>query len=541
MFERFITTFIKRYVARYISINADQISAQLLYKQQITIENLTVNQAAINEDIRNMFQLPINIESIHIAKIQCSFSWSNFLFRSGSTPMFVKIDHIHIVLKQNDDNLSTVIVDENNQINKKNYLDSMEQQLEKEFECFGEVKSSRWNYRRFLVSLFEKLQIEIVNIHISYKSSTDYTIGMTCNSIRTLNQSENEMKSRQMFQIVNLRLYIDINNSSTHSYVFSSPTSMELFLTHNYFTFNQKEYFYELELLWNDIDMKFNNEQIRILADIIRFIKHVSHHRILISNPSRPRSKISKQTVKTWWRYATLTILRMQSNLRKSTVTFWFDRSLFLYRLHQLNRYKYLYNAYLDKRYGKYSTFSSQDELMMNNIEIEFNIEHLIFIRRSIFEAKINRQLKNKKEPCGWYSSYAKWITSKAIDYLTWMSTSEDTNNFLNENDIQLQEQLNAYIEESIKEQELLENSYKALIFRYKFTLKSIQINLLSSTNTILFNFCLKNLLLMSEFRLRDQSICVSMSLEDLSIRDQEKTDDKFSTIISSKKRSEQE
>jgi len=69
MFEKIIALFIKRYVARYIDINADQLSAQLLYKQQIIIENLTLNKTTLNEDIQTKFKLSFQIESVHISKI----------------------------------------------------------------------------------------------------------------------------------------------------------------------------------------------------------------------------------------------------------------------------------------------------------------------------------------------------------------------------------------------------------------------------------------------------------------------------------------
>ncbi|CAF4309622.1 unnamed protein product, partial [Rotaria sp. Silwood2] len=540
MFETIIASFIKRYVSRYIDINADQLSAQLLYKQQIIIENLTLNKTTINEDIQTILKLPIKIELINISKIECSFAWSSLFFRSSSAALIVKIECIHVVITENEDDLSTDIVEENNQIKKRNQLDLIEQQLEKELECFGEVKSSRWNVQRLFISFFEKLKIEIVDIHISYKSSKLYTIGLTCDSIQISNESSNETISRQVFQIVNPAFYIDINNSSTHSYIISPSSLIEIYLIHNHFLVNQKEYCYEFECSLNNLNMRCNNEQIRILADIIRHVQHRSLHQMLISDPSRPRSKISKQTAKAWWRYIILAVLRTQIDLKNLTINFWFDRLLLIHRLHQLKTYKRLYRAYLDKKYGKYSNFSSEDELIMNNIEVELDIKHLIIIRRSIFQTRINEQLNEKKEAVGWYSNYAKWVTTKVIDLWERMLTSENINTSLNENDIKLQEQVNTFIAESIKDEDLLESCHNSLIFHFKFTLKSVYIDILSSNNNILFNFYLKNLSLMTEFRLRHQSIVASLHLEDLSMHDQGQTD-KFSTIICSKERSQQE
>ncbi|CAF3300459.1 unnamed protein product [Rotaria sp. Silwood2] len=540
MFETIIASFIKRYVSRYIDINADQLSAQLLYKQQIIIENLTLNKTTINEDIQTILKLPIKIELINISKIECSFAWSSLFFRSSSAALIVKIECIHVVITENEDDLSTDIVEENNQIKKRNQLDLIEQQLEKELECFGEVKSSRWNVQRLFISFFEKLKIEIVDIHISYKSSKLYTIGLTCDSIQISNESSNETISRQVFQIVNPAFYIDINNSSTHSYIISPSSLIEIYLIHNHFLVNQKEYCYEFECSLNSLNIRCNNEQIRILADIIRRVQHRSLHQMLISDPSRPRSKISKQTAKAWWHYIILAVLRTQIDLKNLTINFWFDRLLLIHRLHQLKTYKRLYRAYLDKKYGKYSNFSSEDELIMNNIEVELDIKHLIIIRRSIFQTRINEQLNEKKEAVGWYSNYAKWVTTKVIDLWERMLTSENINTSLNENDIKLQEQVNTFIAESIKDEDLLESCHNSLIFHFKFTLKSVYIDILSSNNNILFNFYLKNLSLMTEFRLRHQSIVASLHLEDLSMHDQGQTD-KFSTIICSKERSQQE
>ena len=106
MFETIIASFIKRYIARYIDINADQLSAQFLYKQQIIIENLTLNKTILNEDIRTKFKLPIKIESIHIGKIQCSFVWSSLFFRSSSAAFIIKIEGVRAVIK-------SAIIDEN--------------------------------------------------------------------------------------------------------------------------------------------------------------------------------------------------------------------------------------------------------------------------------------------------------------------------------------------------------------------------------------------------------------------------------------------
>jgi hypothetical protein len=535
MFETIIASFIKRYVARYIDINADQLSAQLLYKQQIIIENLTLNKTALNEDIRTKLQLPLEIESIHIGKIQCSFVWSSLFFRSSSTAFIIKIEHVHVVIKENKHELSTETLEENTQVKKHDQLDLAEQQLEKEFECFGEVKSSKWNVQRLLMSFFEKLQIEIIDIHITYESSTLHKIGLTCSNIQISNEPSDETMTRQIFRIDNPGLYIDINNSSTHSYILSLQNSMEIYLKHNHL------YHYEFECLLNDLNIKCNIEQVRILVDILRYIQYSSLHRMLISDPSRPRVKISKQSARAWWRYATLAVLRTQIDSKNLPKCFWFDRSLLKHRLHRLNIYKRLYCAYLDNKYFKSSNFSSQDELTMHEIEIEFNLKHLLIIRRSIFQTRISKPMSQRGETARWYSNYAKWITSKAIDLWGRMpSTISSTDEELNENDIQIQEQVNIFIAESLEGEDLLESCHDARIFRLKFVVQSIQIDLLSLNNTFLFNFYLKNLSLMTEFRLRHRSIVASIHLDDLYVRDQEQIEP-FSTIISSKEKTQLE
>ncbi|CAF4357817.1 unnamed protein product, partial [Adineta steineri] len=242
-------------------------------------------------------QLPLEIESIHIGKIQCSFILSSLLFRSSSSPAFIiKIEHVYIVIKDNiDESLGEEIIEENNENIKQNQLDLAEQELEKEFECFGEVQSSKWNIQRLFMSFFEKLKIDIIDVHINYKNSTGYTIGLTCDNIQISTEPFHDTINRQIFRINNLGIYLDINNSSAHSYILSLRNSMEISLKHNHFLVNQKEYHYEFECLINDLDIKCNIEQIRILINIL-------HYQMLISDPSRPKSKISKQTARIWWR-----------------------------------------------------------------------------------------------------------------------------------------------------------------------------------------------------------------------------------------------
>ncbi|CAF3551364.1 unnamed protein product [Adineta steineri] len=518
MFETIIASLIKRYVAQYIDINADQLSAQLLYKQQIIIENLTLNKTKLNEDIRSKFQLPLEIESIHIGKIQCSFILSSLLFRSSSSQAFIiKIEHVYIVIKDNiDESLGEEIIEENNENIKQNQLNLAEQELEKEFEYFGEVQSSKWNIQRLFMSFFEKLKIDIIDVHINYKNSTGYTIGLTCDNIQISTEPFDDIINRQIFRINNLGIYLDINNSSTHSYILSLQNSVEISLKHNHFLVNQQEYHYEFECLINDLDIKCNIEQIRILINIL-------HYQMLISDPCRPKSKISKQTARIWWHYI---ILRIRNN-------FWFNRSVLIHRLHQLNIYKRLYHQYLDSKYLNYTNISFQDEIIMKEIEKEFDVRDLLIIRRKIFQTRINQHIKQQEETTKWYFNYAKWITSKMSDL--WGRTSS-----LNENDIEIQQQVNTFIEESIKDEDLLENYDSTRIFRFKIQLKTINIDLLSSSNNILWNFSVRNLLLMNEFRLHYQSMATSIRLDDLCIRDHEQVD-AFSTIIFSKELIQQE
>jgi hypothetical protein len=98
MFEAIIASLLKGYVARYVDINADQLSVQLLYGRPIVVENLTFNKAALNYDIQTKLKLPIEIESLHVGKIQCSFVWSSLFFRSSSAAFIIKVDMFVLLL-----------------------------------------------------------------------------------------------------------------------------------------------------------------------------------------------------------------------------------------------------------------------------------------------------------------------------------------------------------------------------------------------------------------------------------------------------------
>ena len=99
MFEAIIASFLKGYVARYVDINADQLSVQLLYGRPIVVENLTFNKTALNNDIQTKLKLPIEIESLHVGKIQCSFVWSSLFFRSSSSAFIIKVEHVRAIIK----------------------------------------------------------------------------------------------------------------------------------------------------------------------------------------------------------------------------------------------------------------------------------------------------------------------------------------------------------------------------------------------------------------------------------------------------------
>ncbi|UJR20376.1 hypothetical protein I4U23_023508 [Adineta vaga] len=534
MFETIIASFIKRYLIRYIDINVDQLSAQILSKQQITIDNLIFNITTINADIRKKFSLPLRIESIDLGQIQCSFVWSSLFFRSTSAAFIIKVQHVHIVCKNHDEQTSTETNEEIDEKYKRNQLDLAEQQFEKEWECFGEVKRSRWNVQRLLMSFFEKLQIEVYDVHISYRSLSDQSIGFTCQQIQILNKPCAEMMSRQVIRIDNPGLYITTNMVSKQSYILSLENSMEISLTHNHFLEGQQEYRYEFECLLTDLNIKCNVEQIRILADLIRCIQHSNLYRRFTFDTCRPQAKISKQSVRVWWRYAILSVLRLQAEVKDSTTCFWFNRSLFIHRLHRLNAYARLYRVYLLRT----SNSTNEDKSMINEIEKEFDLEHLLIIRRSIFQCRINEQISQKREEITpWYFNYAQWLTSKMIDL--WGQTTINSDEPLDENDIKIQDQVNTFIADSLEDEDLLESCHQAQIFRFNFVIKSIQIDLLSSSHVQIFNIDLKNFSLMAEIRLRHRSLMFSIRLDDFIMRDLAETNG-FTTILSSNRESEQ-
>ena len=194
-------------------------------------------------------------------------------------------------------------------IKKQNRLDLSEQQLEKEFECLGEVKSSSWSLKRLILSFLEKIQVQIIDVHISYESftpdNTPYTVGLSFDNIQISNELSNENMNRKIFQVLNLALYVDSNptkdNSSPHSYILLPSNSIKIYLTHNYLRsalVNRRQPRYELEWTFDDLNLKSSIEHIRILSDVTRFIQYSNTHRKFITDPSRPNIKISKQSVK---------------------------------------------------------------------------------------------------------------------------------------------------------------------------------------------------------------------------------------------------
>jgi hypothetical protein len=241
MFENLIASLIKRYIARYIDINADQLSAELLYKQQIIIENLLLNAETINEYFCKKFQLPIAIHSIRIGKMQCSLIWSSLFFRSTSSAVIITIENVDIVVhprKIDEKNFFDDINEKNELQKKENQLNFIEQQLEEELKYFGQVKSTR-----FLSTIFEKLHIEIVNLHFKYENviSIDlhYTIELNVEKIEIVNESSSmNSLNREIFRIVNPSVSIDMKNSFERSYLLYPSTTIEIHLLHNHFLVN---------------------------------------------------------------------------------------------------------------------------------------------------------------------------------------------------------------------------------------------------------------------------------------------------------------
>ena len=568
MFEKIIATLLKGYVARYVDINADQLSVQVLYGRPIMIENLTFNKTTLNNDIRTKLKLPIEIESLHVDKIQCSFVWSSLFFRSSTAALIIRIENVRAIIKpiqldDNNNNNNKENEDEKNQIKKQIRLNLLEQELEKEFQYFGNMKtSSSWSLKRLILSFLEKIQVQIINVHICYESSTSdnksYEIGLSFDNI----QLSNENMNRKIFQIHNLGLYIDSNiqekknNLLQHTYTLLPLNSVKFYLTHHYFhssLINRQQARYELEWIFDDLKLQSTMEQIRILSDVICFIHYSTIHRNLINDRNRPNEKISKTSAKQWWHYITLVIIRIRTQNYSNeqihrTSNFWFNSIKFKQRLKQLIIYKRLYHLYLDNKYLKCNHFTSTDRLTMNEIELEFDLDCLIQIRRAIFHKCVNEQFYQQQTNTmnsmdSWYISYAKWISSKAVDL--WKTTTTiDMNNSstipiisLNENDEKLQEQVNTFIAQSLEDDDLSQNRYNTLYLRLKFVLKSVQIDLLSNKNDILFNFSLNNVSVLTELRPKYQSILVYLRLDDLNISDRIRTDT-FSNIVCPKQRS---
>lgn len=574
MFEAIIASLLKGYVARYVDINADQLSVQLLYGRPIIVENLTFNKTALNHDIQTKLKLPIEIESLHVGKIQCSFVWSSLFFRSSSSAFIIKVEHVRAIIKpivlDDNDNQSDKNVNEGNQmITIENRLELAEQQLEKEFEYLGEVKSSSWSFKRLILSFLEKIQVQIIDVHISYESftsdNTPYAVGLAFENIQISNEFSNENMNRKVFQVQNLALYADSKkneeNSSTHSYILLPSNSIKIYLTHNYIRsalVNRQQPRYELEWTFDDLTLKSSAEQVQILSDVIQFIQYSNTHRKFITDPSRPKTKISKQSARLWWRYITLVLIRTQNYLRTPvanehnqsiTTKFWFNHKVVNKRLEQMKTYRHLYRLYLDNRYLKRSTFTPADRLTMNEIEADVDLDILLRIRRIIFRKRAEEQSSLGKQPNqessnSWYTSHARWIFSKTID--RWKSSAPvDVNQTiiatatpitpLNENDEKLQEQVNKFIAQSLEDEDLSQHRRDALYLRLKFVLKSVQIDLLTSTD-ILFNFSLNNVSVLTELRPRHESVLVYLRLDDLHICDRLRTD-AFSDIVCPKQR----
>ena len=444
MFASIVTSLLKGYVARYVDINADQLSVQLLYGRPIVIENLTFNKTALNNDIRTKLKLPLEIESLHVGRIQCSFVWSSLFFRSSSAAFIIQVEHVRAVIKpsilDDRDHADETDNDENNPDNerakKQARLDLSEQQLEKEFEYLGEVKSSAWGLKRLILSFLEKIQVQVIDVHISYESFTSdnvaYTVGLSFDSIQISNELSNEDLNRKSFQINNLALYIDsnpdVNAPSVHSYILVPSNSIKIDFTYNYLRsalVSRRQPRYELEWMFNDLDLKSSVEQIRILSDVIRFIQYSNTHRRFISDPGRPQANISSQSARAWWRYITLVIIRTQNYLQTpvsneqthTTTNFWFNTSLLHTRLKQLINYKRLYRAHLDNKYLKRPVnagLSDTDRSTMAEIETDFDLDCLLKIRRAIFRKRADEQFRSvsKRQPANNETTSSRYMSA---------------------------------------------------------------------------------------------------------------------------------
>ena len=205
MLESVLVSLFDRYLSRYLEINAEQLSADLLSKQQILIENLVFNCSQINADLhRRRFPLPLEFVSLHVGRIQCSFRWSSLFFRSNTPAFVIRVEHIDAQLRP-----------------KLHFDDDDDQDDEEEQE--EETKSRR----RLLLSILERCQVELIDVQVKYSDST-FVLGVTSEQM--------EVSRNEICRIIRPALYLDLPESSpagVHQYLLAPSTGLELTIERN--------------------------------------------------------------------------------------------------------------------------------------------------------------------------------------------------------------------------------------------------------------------------------------------------------------------
>lgn len=579
MFERVIASVLKGYVARYVDINADQLSVQLLYGRPIIVENLTFHKDALNNDIRTKLKLPIEIESLSVGKIQFSIVWKSFFFRSSSAAFIIEVHNVRATIKpinlDDYEDRSDEISEVDESMRKQSALELNEQQLEKEFEFFGEIKASSWSLKSLVLSFLEKIQVEIHNVDITYQSFTSdnkfYRFGLSFDSVKILNEVSNENMNVKSFCAKNLSIYVDSTlneneHQANHEYILVPSNMIQVFLTHNYkrsSLINRHKPRFDVRWTFDDLTLKSSAEQIQIMSDVIQFFNYSKTHPTFLKDSSRPNVKISSSSAKSWWRYVILTLVRTQNYLRSpndsnkicTTSRCWFNKSILEHRLKQLIIYKNLYRSYLEQKYLRKSNpnavFPPTDRSSMKQIENEFDLESLINIRRSISRARARatEQSSSFRDPqqtnptasrSSWSFGYAQWISGKVFDVFRQNqtennATTQPTNVLINENDRHLEEQVNTFIAQSLEDEYLSRNRRDVVYLRFNIHLKSVGIDLIKRDEKI-FNFSLSEVYVLTEVRPRHESFLLYVRLDDLNICDKTRSDT-FSKIVYPKQR----
>ena len=240
MLESLLLSLIDRYLSRYLlEINAEQFSADLLSKREITIENLSLNCPNINADLPPSF--PVEFVSIVIGRVQCSF-------------FALRLEHLHVRLRPN---------------------------LLSRGGEEGETKA-----RRFLLSMVEKVQLEIVDLRVTYVNETP--------SFRLRFDVDRIEASEGVCRVTHPSLHLDDRT------LLYPATTMEIRLQDNH-----------AQSFVNRLELQLDLQQFLLLLQFFRSIppRRSSSSLILRSPPSSSWYQTSSDWLKTqfvdWWTTST--------------------------------------------------------------------------------------------------------------------------------------------------------------------------------------------------------------------------------------------